>query len=381
MFNYTQLDLIVLGTGGSLVLLTVLLTGFLVYSHLSYYTAPQAQTYIIRIALMAPIYSINSMLSLCFHDYSLYFDVLRDCYEAFVLYQFFALLLYYFNIEATDYFPSNGDDKRLVELISSSLSDHESLNNDDRTEFVIEEPVIVDTTIHYLSQIGLAKFPIPCCCIAPSVPGNRLFNCIRLCVYQYMVVKPLLSVIAMTLHLLDLYHPGSFDWRYGYLWIMIAMNLSVIVALYYLIIFYNLTHHIIKSHRPLSKLLSIKAVLFFLFWQTILIEFLVYMSWIPPHCFDILGGLTSASINNLLIVVEMFILAISNFFIFSNREYKMSFLYTTLDPNADPDEIEMTGKKNHTTKRLKNMVNDVLNPMDLIKDGSQIIRGKDTKVL
>ncbi len=380
LFNYTQLDLIVPATGGTLVLLTMLLAGILAYMHLSYFMAPQAQTYIIRIIMMAPIYGINSMLSLIFHKYSLYFDIPRDCYEAFVLYQFFALLLYYFNSDAINHFPSEGDDKRLREL--SNLSDYEAFATDTIQEvFIIEEPIVIDTTSHYLSKIGLASYPFPCCCCPSVVPGNVLLTRIRLCVYQYMIIKPVVSIVAVILHTLDLYHHGSFDWRYGYLWITIIVNISIFVALYYLAIFYQLVHHVIKNHRPLSKLVSIKVVLFFLFWQTVGLEFAVYMKWIPLHFFEILGGHTASSINNLLIVVEMFLLAIANFLVFSHNEYKLKFLYhTILDPNVDEKDIEMSSK-DYTSKRVKKVFSDVLNPMDLINDGKNIMKGKDTKVL
>lgn len=45
-----------------------------------------------------PIYAIDSWLSLRFREYSLYFDIARDCYEAYVLHQFFSLLLAYIEV-------------------------------------------------------------------------------------------------------------------------------------------------------------------------------------------------------------------------------------------------------------------------------------------
>ncbi len=41
------------------------------------------------------VYAIDSMLGLLLYKKSIYFDLLRDCYEAWVIYQFFRLLLNY----------------------------------------------------------------------------------------------------------------------------------------------------------------------------------------------------------------------------------------------------------------------------------------------
>ena len=413
LFNYTQTEVIFTATIGSLSLVTLLLTGILIYCHLSYYVSPRAQTHIIRIVAMAPIYTINSLLSILFHRYAVYFDLARDCYEAFVLYQFFALLLHYFNTEAINQFPENTeseDDVRLREL--RSLSDHGGGDSESsgsyteeseeevgigNTQYFIEAPIIVaddaTTTCHYLAKVRLNVYPFPCCCCSRDTPGNVLFVRIRRCVFQYIVVKPLLSMVAAILYTLGLYVPSSFGLKSAYMWIALVTNLSIFVALYYLLIFYNLTHHVIKQHRPLSKFLAIKTILFFVFWQSVLIAALAYLSWLPildTHSGE--ADVSMALINNLIIAVEMTILALVNFFAFPFGDYRAEFLYTTTeDPNATDtlvdDDTQKTKKKKrtkrkkYTSKRAKNMLRDVLNPLDIVKEGKDIIRGKDIKIL
>ncbi|KAI5291745.1 hypothetical protein KEM54_000805 [Ascosphaera aggregata] len=50
---------------------------------------------IIRILFMVPIYAVVSFLSLYYYRKSVYFEVLRDCYEAFAISSFFSLLCNY----------------------------------------------------------------------------------------------------------------------------------------------------------------------------------------------------------------------------------------------------------------------------------------------
>lgn len=44
---------------------------------------------------MVPIYATVSFLSYLFYRHALYFEVIRDCYEAFAIASFFALLCHY----------------------------------------------------------------------------------------------------------------------------------------------------------------------------------------------------------------------------------------------------------------------------------------------
>lgn len=55
-----------------------------IYTHLRNYTIPKEQRYIIRILFIVPIYAFDSWLSLLLlgsHQYYVYFDSVRDCYE------------------------------------------------------------------------------------------------------------------------------------------------------------------------------------------------------------------------------------------------------------------------------------------------------------
>jgi hypothetical protein len=88
-----------------------------------------------------------------------------------------------------------------------------------------------------------------------------------------VIVKPLASVVAIILNTQGLYNTGDFSPKYGYLYVSMIINVSVSVALYWLLVFYMMIHEVIEDYKPLYKLLAIKAILFFAFWQSVAIGY------------------------------------------------------------------------------------------------------------
>ena len=95
----------VLLLAGIAVLVSCLFSFNLIFKHLKYFSKPLVQSKIVGILWMVPIYAIDSYLSLCNKNLAPYLDMLRDCYEAYVLYLFLALLMSYIG---------DGDDKKIV---------------------------------------------------------------------------------------------------------------------------------------------------------------------------------------------------------------------------------------------------------------------------
>ena len=50
---------------------------------------------IIRILFMIPVYATISFLSYLFYNHAIYWEVIRDCYEAFAIAAFFTLMCHY----------------------------------------------------------------------------------------------------------------------------------------------------------------------------------------------------------------------------------------------------------------------------------------------
>jgi heme/copper-type cytochrome/quinol oxidase subunit 4 len=78
---------------GIFTVLAFIITTWHVRKHCLFYTSPRHQRYIIRILLMCPFYAILSFLSYFWWKESLYFELVRDSYEALVIASFFYLIL------------------------------------------------------------------------------------------------------------------------------------------------------------------------------------------------------------------------------------------------------------------------------------------------
>lgn len=93
--------------------IAVVISNWLIFMHATHYSKPWIQRQyvlhttvalklntnredsIIRILFMIPVYAIVSVLSYMFYRHAIYFQVLRDCYEAFAIASFFTLLCHY----------------------------------------------------------------------------------------------------------------------------------------------------------------------------------------------------------------------------------------------------------------------------------------------
>lgn len=76
-------------------LIAIAISFFLIFMHAKHYCRPNEQRHIIRILFMVPVYAAVSFLSYYFYLKTVYFEVLRDCYEAFAIAAFFSLMCNY----------------------------------------------------------------------------------------------------------------------------------------------------------------------------------------------------------------------------------------------------------------------------------------------
>jgi hypothetical protein len=197
-----------------------------IYQHLQHYSRPQLQRYIVRILVIVPVYALGSFLSLKFVKQALYFDTIRDCYEAFVVYSFLALVLSF----------AGGESVCVLKMQS--------------------EPDI--THVWPLNM-----------CLNPIGRDGRLLRSCKRATLQFVFIKPLFAILSLIMLSCGMY--GT--WAYQ-LVLAVVYNISYSYALYGMWLFYLATKHILRSFNPVLKFFAVKSIIFLTFWQSSLIDFI-----------------------------------------------------------------------------------------------------------
>lgn len=120
-------------------------------------------------------------------------------------------------------------------------------------------------------------------------------------VLQFVMIKPFTAFAAILLDHMGLYHDGQFNLHSGYFWIAGINNFSISLSLYCLVLFYMATEERLAPFDPFYKFLTVKAILFFSFWQASLFQIL--------HHFDVMERETGNMALNLITCAEMVAIA------------------------------------------------------------------------
>ncbi|XP_067406966.1 transmembrane protein 184A [Emydura macquarii macquarii] len=296
----------------------LILTFHQIYMHLRNYTMPNEQRYIIRILFIVPIYAFDSWLSLLLigsHQYYVYFNSVRDCYEAFVIYSFLSLCFEYLGGEST--------------IMSEIRGKH------------IASSCLYGT----------------CCLQGMSYSIGFLRFC-KQATLQFCIVKPLMAVITIVLQAFGKYHDGDFNIHSGYLYITIIYNFSVSVALYALFLFYFATVELLRPFEPVLKFLTIKAIIFLSFWQGMLLAILEKCGVIPEVQIidgkEVGAGTVAAGYQNFIICIEMLFAAIALRYAFTCQVYREKKENSTA--NLAPMQSISSGLK------------ETISPQDIVQD-------------
>jgi Organic solute transporter Ostalpha len=242
-----------------------------IHMHFAHYVSP-LQRYYIRILLMVPIYSIESWFALQFRDQRLWFQVGRETYEAYTIFNFYMLLL----------------------------------------DFLGGRHALKVT----LSQMNRNAYMIfPCCCLRPWKMGPQFISRTSFGVYQYTVLRLLLSVLTIIASYGGWYGEGNYDWSQLYPWNVFIINASQCWAIYCLIIFYAELQDLLRPIRPLGKFITVKLVVFFSWYQGIIIGLLVTFGAIRSTLNFTQDELASF-IQDFLVVIEMAFAAVAHHMFF-----------------------------------------------------------------
>ncbi|XP_018591581.2 transmembrane protein 184C [Scleropages formosus] len=265
---------------GIFVFMTIPISLWEILQHLVHYTQPELQKPIIRILWMVPIYSLDSWIALKYPSIAIYVDTCRECYEAFVIYNFMTFLLNYLGNQ----YPN------LVLMLE------------------VQEQ---------------QKHLPPLCCCPPWPMGEVLLLRCKLGVLQYTVVRPVTTVIALICELCGVYDEGNFSSKNAWTYLVVFNNLSQLFAMYCLVLFYRALREELSPIQPVGKFLCVKLVVFVSFWQAVLIALLVKVGVISEsHTWDWDSvEAVATGLQDFVICVEMFLAAIAHHYTFSYKPY------------------------------------------------------------
>eukprot|EP00927_Polykrikos_kofoidii_P056081 TRINITY_DN50264_c0_g1_i1.p1 TRINITY_DN50264_c0_g1~~TRINITY_DN50264_c0_g1_i1.p1 ORF type:complete len:427 (-),score=35.45 TRINITY_DN50264_c0_g1_i1:111-1391(-) len=270
------------------------LSFYLMLEHWFHYSQPRAQRKIVSIVWMVPIYSLCSWWSLRFTRHSPYLNIFRDCYEAYVIYAFFHLCSAYIGC----------DDRDPNEINISKI------------ERVLQDRV----SVSHLSPFNFCFPPINL-----RTGSYRFFALCRLNILQFVIVKPLCAFAALILGGFGIYDEEKIGMDSGYVYVAFVDNVSVSASLYFLVLYYMATKSGMSEHSPFAKFVCIKIVLFFSFWQSMFLVELCALGILQdiqePDGETYTCNERATAIQNSLVVVQMFALAVAHIRVFSAAPY------------------------------------------------------------
>jgi len=304
------------GIAGIFTWLALIITGHQIYQHLRWYSLPSEQRWIVRILFIVPIYSFDSWLSLLFFskDIYIYFNTIRDVYEAFVIYSFLSLCYEYLG----------GESNIMAEIRGRPIRAHYSTCT---------------------------------CCLKGKQYTIEFLRFCKQATLQFCVVKTAMALVTLILMPLHLYEDGNWSPGLGYLYITIIYNISVSLALYGLFLFYNATKDLLSPFGPVLKFLTVKSVIFLSFWQGVLLAILGATNAIE-RVGQIGSGTIAAGYQNFLVCIEMFFAAIALRYAFSVGTYA--------DANLTPGTSTTGGPVN--LQSISSSLKETMNPHDIVQD-------------
>jgi len=248
-----------------------------VREHALHNSHPQSRRLVIRILWMVPVYAIESFIGLLWPDSYIYCDVVRDFYEALVIYSFFQLLA-------------------------------NCLLNGERN------------AIEVLSECERTRHLFPFCCLDEWKRGEEFYIMTKIGILQYVPVKLMTPVIAYMWWRFNFYHEGTFSWRDGYIYIFLVTNISQVWALYCLVLFYLSCKSQLEAYNPIPKFLCIKLVVFATWWQAIILDLLIKLEFIKSE------GVWSSEhvasqLQDFIICLEMVVASACHSFAFPVKDF------------------------------------------------------------
>ncbi|PWA84758.1 Organic solute transporter Ost-alpha [Artemisia annua] len=271
-------ELTLLGAGAC-TMATLHFSSQLASQHLYYWKTPKEQRAILIIILAAPVFAVNSFVSVLDINGSKPFFMLlnsiKECYEALVIATFLSLLYTYLNISVGQ------------NIVPDEIKGREMHHSFPMTLF----------------QPRIAHL------------NHQTLKLLNYWIWQFVVTRPTCSFLMMGLKLLGMY-PTWVSWIFT-----IILSISIYVAMYSLVVFYHTFAKELEPHKPLAKFLCVNGIVFFCFGQGVFIDILAKVGVIKSHHFWLDVEHVEEAIRNVLICVEMLLFSVFQQYAFHVEPY------------------------------------------------------------
>ncbi|ORY89355.1 organic solute transporter Ostalpha-domain-containing protein [Leucosporidium creatinivorum] len=306
---------------GAFTFVAVVTSAWLIAQHLAFFYAPHTQRHIVRILFLVPIYAICSFLSYYFYSQALYFQLVRDCYEAIVIAAFFFLLIAYLsNPPPTPEQPCPAPYQTRAE----------------RTARLRE--VVKDFHLKkWMWPFGWVKWrPAK----GGKGEGEAFLWIMRIGIGQYVLVRPLSTLVAVVSEYLGWYCLASWSPKFTHIYTSAAITISVSVAMYNVLQLYMAFKKELAPFSPVLKFLAVKSVVFLTFWQESGLSLLETMGVIKDKEYWTAGSIV-IGISALLSCFEMMLFGFLHLKAFSYLPYR-ALAAPVRVPAADSDTLSLS---------------------------------------
>lgn len=273
-----EIDVAVI-VAGVFVILACLITLNSIRLHIKNSKQPLIRNYTIRILLMIPVYGIEAWFAIYFPEHALMFRVLREGYEAFVILSFMQLMLTY-----------------------------------------LGGPVALARDMAAKKRV--TKHLPPLCCVKPWM-GARFVRLTLIGTLQYVPASLLVMAVSLSTWFTGHYKEGEVS-NAAWVFCAVVTNCSQMWALYCLVLFYQATKDELKPIRPLPKFLCVKLIIFFTWWQGIVINTATHYKWVKLSNDPLVEERGESQLQNFIICIEMFFLAVCHSYAFPSEEFSIA---------------------------------------------------------
>lgn len=134
------------------------------------------------------------------------------------------------------------------------------------------------------------------------------------------MIRVVSTFVSLATQWFGLYCEDSWSPAFAHLWITIIIILMISISLYVLVAFYTALKDELDPYRPFLKFCSIKLVIFFSFWQMIIVSVLMGFHILKPGPYFSEADLATG-LNATLVCIEMTGFAILHLVSFAWQDY------------------------------------------------------------